>query len=469
MDRIELTILKNLIYNEDFSHKVTPFIKDTYFSDRSEKIVFQEIMEFINKYKALPSYEALVININDLKGINQQDINLSIEVLDSLKNNRDEYSDLQWLLDSTEKFCQDKAIYNAIMESVYILEGDKQTGKNKGEIPKLLSDALGISFDSNVGHDYLEDYDKRYDVSHLKEERIPVDLELLGKITRGGFPKKTLNLIMSSTTGLGKTLFKCHLASHALSQGFNVLYISMEISEEKIADRIDANLLNIKLDELHKIPKEEYSYRLNKLKSKINGKLIIKEFPTASASVLHFRHLLDELKLKKRFVPDIIFIDYLNICASSRIKAGSGSNSYSYIKSVAEEIRGLAVEYNVPIVSSTQGNRSAIDSSDIDLTNVSDSIGISYTVDWMIAIISNEELEGLGQIMIKQLKNRYADMNYYKRFVVGVDKPKMRLYDVETGAQKDIIDSGQGETENSGFNSLYSDRKNKNKFEGLKV
>ena len=464
MNRLERTILKNLIHNEEYTRKVLPFIKPEYFSDQIEKLVFKEVFEFVNKYKNLPTHEALVINFTEAKTLTEPQVKESIDLLNEIRENKDEKVELKWLTEHTEKFCQDKAIYNAIMESVTILD-DKHGKKSKGEIPQLLADALGVSFDSNVGHDYMQDFDDRYDFYHRVESRIKFDLDIFNKITKGGLPIKTLNIALAGT-GVGKSLFMCHCAAGALSQGSNVLYITLEMAEEKIAERIDANLLNITMDELHTIPKDDYERKFSALKNKVQGKLIIKEYPTAGASTLHFRALLNELALKKSFRPDIIFIDYLNICASSRIKPGGSVNSYTYIKSIAEELRGLAVEFNLPVVSATQTTRSGYSNSDVDLTDTSESFGLPATADFMFALITNEELENLGQIMVKQLKNRYSDPNYYKRFVVGVDRSKMRLYDTEQSAQEDIIDSGQ---DTPPINTFGNHERKFNKFEGLKV
>jgi replicative DNA helicase len=466
MIRLEQTILKNLIYNEEYTRKVIPFINSTYFSDNTEKILFKEIFEFVNTYKTLPTHEALVINLTESKGLSETDVTSTIELLNEIKLNKDERVENKWLTEQTEKFCQDKAIYNAIMESVSILD-QKTAKKTKGEIPKLLADALGVSFDSHVGHDYINDYNERFDFYHKVEQRIPFDIDFFNKITKGGLPTKTLNIALAGT-GVGKSLFMCHMAASCLSQGQNVLYITMEMAEEKIAERIDANLLNISLDELHVIPKEDYERKFGILKNKTQGKLIIKEYPTASASTLHFRALLNELALKKSFRPDIIFIDYLNICCSARVKPGANINSYMYIKSIAEELRGLAVENNVPIVSATQTTRSGFTNSDPGLEDTSESFGLPATADFMFALITNEELEALNQILVKQLKNRYSDPNQYKRFVVGIDRAKMKLYDVEESAQTDIIDSGQVETPplNTFGNRESKFRKN---FDGIKV
>lgn len=466
MNRLESTILKNLIYNEEFTRKVLPFIRQDYFSDNTEKIVFKEIFDYIQQYKNPPTHEALVINFTEKKDLTETQVSDSIDLLKEIHAQRNEPSDTAWLITETEKFCQDKAIYNAIMDSVSILD-NKQQGKTKGEIPKLLSDALGVSFDSHVGHDYTEDSDRRYDSYHQVESRIKFDLDLFNKITKGGLPIKTLNIALAGT-GVGKSLFMCHHAASCLSQGHNVLYITLEMAEEKIAERIDANLLDVSMSELHTMSKNDYSRKFEVLKSKTHGKLIIKEYPTAAASALHFRALLNELQLKKRFKPDIIFIDYLNICSSARVRPGSNVNSYSYIKSIAEELRGLAVEANVPIVSATQTTRSGFTNSDPGLEDTSESFGLPATADFMFALISNEELDNLGQIMVKQLKNRYSDPNFYKRFVVGIDRSKMRLYDAEATAQLDVMDSGQ--IDDKPLNSFGNREGKFNKsFEGFKV
>ena len=463
MNRLEQTILKNLIYNEVYTRKVLPFIKPDYFSDNTERIVFKEIFDFVNKYKNLPTHESLVINFTESKSLTEPQVRESIELLKEIHSSKDEKSEGQWLIEQTEKFCQDKAIYNAIMESVGILDDDGK--RSKGEIPQLLSDALGVTFDNNIGHDYINDSDSRYDSYHKVESRIRFDLDLFNKITKGGLPVKTLNIALAGT-GVGKSLFMCHVAAGCLSQGHNVLYITMEMAEEKIAERIDANLLNIDLDELRTITKEDYNRKFSALKSKTQGKLIIKEYPTASASSLHFRALLNDLALKKSFKPDIIFIDYLNICCSSRIKPGANVNSYSYIKAIAEELRGLAVENNLPIVSATQTTRSGFSNSDPGLEDTSESFGLPATADFMFALVTNEELEQLNQVLVKQLKNRYGDPNLYKRFVLGIDRSKMRLYDVEDSAQNDIVDAGK--VEDKPLNT-FGNRERRKNFDGFKV
>ena len=438
-----------------------------YFGDNTEKVVFKEIFEFVNKYKNLPTHESLVINFTESKSLTEVEVRDSIELLNEMHVSREEKVESKWLVEQTEKFCQDKAIYNAIMESVSILD-DKNGIKPKGEIPKLLSDALGVSFDQHIGHDYMSDYQSRFDFYHKVESRVKFDLDIFNKITKGGLPTKTLNIALAGT-GVGKSLFMCHVAGACLSQGQNVLYITLEMAEERIAERIDANLLNIDLNELQTMTKEDYERKFKVLQNKAHGKLIIKEYPTASASSLHFRALLSELHLKKNFVPDIIFIDYLNICASARIKAGGSVNSYTYIKSIAEELRGLAVEHNVPIVSATQTTRSGFSNSDVGLEDTSESFGLPATADFMFALITTEELQQLNQIMVKQLKNRYSDPNNNKRFVVGVDRGKMRLYDAEPSAQADIADSGQVKNDVP-LNTFGNREKKFNKnFGGLKV
>jgi replicative DNA helicase len=447
MDRLELAILKNLIYNDEYSKRVLPFIHEDYFSDNTERLIFKEVKSFINKYETLPTHEALVINITESPNLIEEDVRDSLTVLRELEKNKNEPTDKAWLTEQSEFFCQDRAIHNAIMESVQILDG-RTSKKAKGEIPKLLSDALAVSFDSNVGHDYITDYSARYEFYHKVESRVKFDLDLFNKITKGGLPNKTLNILLAGT-GVGKSMFMCHMSAACISQGLNVLYITMEMAEERIAERIDANLLNISLNDIEKISKQEFESRFKKLQSKTNGKLIIKEYPTASASVLHFRALMTELRMKKSFKPDIVFIDYLNICSSSRVKQGGSINSYTYIKNIAEELRGFAVEHDVPVFSATQTTRSGFTNSDIGLEDTSESFGLPATADFMFALISTEELEQLNQIMVKQLKNRYNDPSYYKKFVVGVDRSKMRLYDAEQSAQEDIIDSGQDKPLNS--------------------
>jgi replicative DNA helicase len=429
-------ILRNLLNDETYARRTLPFLKPEYFDDFSERKVYQEISEFINKYNSLPTKETLLIDIDKQK-ISDDEFDRCSKIISELEK---EETDKKWLIETTEKFCQEKAIYNAIMNSIQILDG-RDKNHDKGSIPQLLSNALAVSFDPNVGHDFLNDIDERYDFYHRVEERIPFDIEYMNKITKGGIPKKSLNIILAGT-GVGKSLAMCHFASANLLNGKNVLYITMEMAEEKIAERIDANLLNVTVDDLVKLPKQAYEAKIERVRGKTSGKLIIKEYPTACAGSGHFRHLLNELKLKKSFVPDIIYIDYLNICISSRIKSGSQVNSYTLVKAIAEELRGLAVEFNVPIVSATQTTRSGYSNSDVGLEDTSESFGLPATADFMFALISTEELQDLNQMMVKQLKNRYADPSYYKRFVIGVDRAKMRLYDVEQSAQEDIVDDG---------------------------
>jgi archaellum biogenesis ATPase FlaH len=427
-------------------------------------MIFDEITSFTTTYNISAPIEALSLAIKERRDITDEQLEKSEAYLKEIVDTSRETSQEQWLIDKTEKFCQEKAIYNAVLGSISILDGKDKT-HDKGQIPKILSDALAISFDTSVGHDYLEDSDERYEFYHRKEERIPFDLDYFNKITKGGLPNKTLNIALAGT-GVGKSLFMCHVAAGAMSQGFNVLYITMEMAEEKIAERIDANLLNVPLDDLMSLSKDMYDKKVAKVKSKVTGKLIVKEYPTASASATHFRTLLNELNLKKSFVPHIIFIDYLNICCSSRIKAGANINSYTYVKSIAEELRGLAVEYNVPIVSATQTTRSGFTSSDPGLEDTSESFGLPATADFMFALVTSEDLEELGQLMVKQLKNRYNDPTFYKRFTVGVDRSKMRLYDVEQSGQDGLVDAGTDKPLNT-----FGDRemKAKKSFDGFKV
>ena len=443
MERIELLILRNLIYNEEYTRKVIPFIKDDYFEEQNQKIIFQEISNFIEEYNKLATKEILSIEVEKRNDINDTNFKEVVDIISSLE---DEVGEIDWLIDSTEKWCRDRAIYLALMESIQLADG-KDESKGRDAIPSILSDALSVSFDNHVGHDYLQDYEKRFESYHRKEDRIPFDLEYFNKITKGGLPNKTLNIALAGT-GVGKSLFMCHVASSALIEGKNVLYITLEMAEEKIAERIDANLLNINIQDITDLPKPMFDKKVDSIAKKTQGTLIIKEYPTASAHSGHFKALLNELALKKSFKPDIIFIDYLNICSSSRYRAGSNVNSYSFIKAIAEELRGLAVETNLPIVSATQTTRSGFGSSDVDLTDTSESFGLPATADLMFALISTEELESLNQIMVKQLKNRYNDPTIFKRFVVGIDRAKMRLYDVEQKAQEDILDSGQEEEYN---------------------
>ena len=456
MDKVEILILRNLLYNEEYLRKVVPFIKADYFEDPHQKIVFEEVLNFVQEYNQPTTKEVLCIEVEKRTDINDTSFNEVTKLISYLE---DVPTDYEWLLDTTEKWCRDRAIYLALMESIALADG-KDKEKDRDAIPSILSDALAVSFDSHVGHDYLLDYEARYESYHRKEDKIEFDLEYFNKITKGGLPNKTLNIALAGT-GVGKSLFMCHVAASALLGGKNVLYITLEMAEEKIAERIDANLLNVPIQEITDLPKVMFEDKVTKLAQKTQGTLIIKEYPTASAHAGHFRALLNELALKKSFRPDIIFIDYLNICASSRYRQGGSINSYSYIKAIAEELRGLAVEAQVPIVSATQTTRSGYGSSDVDLTDTSESFGLPATADLMFALISTEELEQLGQIMVKQLKNRYNDISIFKRFIVGIDRAKMRLYDCEQTAQDNILDSGQEEEYNN-------EEKPKKSFAGFK-
>ena len=465
---IERTTLSNLVYNEPYARKVLPFIKPEYFLDRNERVVFEEISKFLEKYGNTPTKESLSIEIDTRKDLTEEDFKRVLDVVETLS---DAKVDMQWLVDTTEKFCKDKAVYNAILSGIQIIEG-KDKEHTAEAIPSILSEALSVAFDQTVGHDYVEDGDERFEFYHKKEEKIQFDLDYFNRITKGGIPQKTLNIALAGT-GVGKSLFMCHMAASTLMQGKNVLYITLEMAEERIAERIDANLMNISMDDLHDLPKKMFTDRLAKIQTKTNGKLIIKEYPTASAHSGHFRSLLKELSLKKSFKPDIIFIDYLNICSSSRFKGNASVGSYFYIKAIAEELRGLAVENNVPIMSATQTTRSGFSSSDVGLEDTSESFGLPATADLMFALISSEEMESLNQIMVKQLKNRYNDIGTNKRFVIGIDRSKMKLYDVEQEAQNDIVDSGQ-ENDASAFdkttfgNGLGKSKKAYDKFSDIK-
>jgi len=432
---IERVILSNLLHNDEYARKVIPFLKAEYFQDYSERVVFDLVDDYVKKYNSFPSIEALAIDLSNKDGLNDDTFKNGKEIITSLEATD---SKLDWLLDQTEKFCQDKALYLGIMKSIKIMD-EKNGSISKGSIPQILTDALAVSFDTHIGHDFIDDADERYEFYHRKEKRVPFDLDYFNVITNGGLPNKTLNIALAGT-GVGKSLFMCHCAAANLSRGNNVLYITLEMAEERIAERIDANLLDIAVDELEMIPKQSYDAKIDKLKSKITGKLIIKEYPTACAGSANFRHLLNELKIKKNFIPDIIYIDYLNICLSSRIKHGSNVNSYTLVKAIAEELRGLAVEHNVPIVSATQTTRSGYSNSDVGLEDTSESFGLPATADFMFALISSEELESLNQIMVKQLKNRYSDPGSNRRFIVGIDRSKMRLYDVDQSAQEGLVD-----------------------------
>jgi replicative DNA helicase len=457
MDSIEVTILRNLLYNNEYCRKVLPFIKLEYFENFHEKILFDEMSKFIMAYDKLATKEVLLIETEKRTDISEDTYKTICEYVSNLD---DSHAELNWLINTTEKWCRDRAIYLALMESIKIADGQEEK-KSRDAIPSILQDALAVGFDNNIGHDYLNDYEKRYESYHKKEDKIEFDLEYFNKITKGGIPNKTLNIALAGT-GVGKSLFMCHMASSVLLQGRNVLYITLEMAEERIAERIDANLLNVPIQQLIDLPRKMFENKVTNISKKTQGTLIIKEYPTASAHSGHFKALLNELALKKSFRPDIIFIDYLNICGSSRYKANFSVNSYSYVKAIAEELRGLAVEFNVPIVSATQTTRSGFGSSDVELTYTSESFGLPATADLMFALIRTEELEGLGQIMVKQLKNRYNDPTINKRFVVGIDRAKMRLYDCEQKAQDDIIDSGKEEE------YTYEEEPKKSKFAGFK-
>lgn len=433
---LETTILSHLIEDEEYTRKVLPFLKQDYFVDESQRVLFNKIDDHVNKYNRTPSKEALFIELD-------KDSTLSDDTFANVKKLLDvqaEEHDIAWLVDTTETFCKDKAVYNAIMESISIIDG-KRKDKNTNQLPSILSDALAVSFDTHIGHDFLEDYEARYDFYHTHESRVPFDLEYFNKITKGGLPNKTLNIILAGT-GVGKSLAMCHMAASALNQGQNVLYITLEMAEEKIAERIDANLLDIPMDDVANLPKDSYEKKILELRGRTPGKLIIKEYPTASAGAGHFRHLINDLKIKRNFKPDMVFVDYLNIATSMRVKPGANINSYTYVKSIAEELRGLAVEMDVPLVSATQTTRSGFGNSDPGLEDTSESFGLPATADFMVAMISSDELDNLGQMQIKQLKNRYNDLNIHKRFVIGVDRSKMKLYDVDQSDQGEIADAG---------------------------
>ena len=459
---IERTALTNLICNEDYARKVLPFIKSTYFDEREEQIIFEEISNFVDKYQKIPTQTSLEIEVGERKDLNETEHKKIVDIIKTLNPME---VDFDWLVDHTEKFCKDKAIYNAIVDGIKIIDG-KDSKRKPDAIPEILTDALSVSFDNSVGHDYIEDAESRFDYYHRVEERIPFDLDFFNKITKGGLPPKTLNIALAGT-GVGKSLFMCHMAANCLSQGKNVLYITLEMAEERIAERIDANLMNVSMEDLQSLAKQMFTDKMSKIIKKTKGKLIVKEYPTATAHSSHFRGLIKELAIKKSFRPDIIFIDYLNICASSRFKGAQNVNSYMYVKAIAEELRGLAVETNVPIMSATQTTRSGFVSTDVGLEDTSESFGLPATADLMFALISTEELEELNQICVKQLKNRYNDPTMNKRFVIGIDRAKMRLYDVEVDAQQDLVNSGQDNGpvfDNTSFGSKSYD-----KFSKLKV
>lgn len=445
---LEKTILSNLILNEEYSRKVFPYLKEDYFDDNALRKIFATCSEYVEKYKEPPSKEALKLAIDKRKDLTEDAYVEIQQTVDELQAN--ENTSQEFLLDETEKFCQDKDLYNAIRQSILILDG--QDGDNdKGNIPKLLADSLGISFDTSVGHDFLNDFDDRYEHYHKKEERIPFDIDIMNKITKGGLPRKSMTVLLA-TTGGGKSLLKCHMAANHLMYGKNVLYITMEMAEEEIGRRIDANIMDITIDEVAECPRDVYEKRMNRYRDKTTGKLVIKEYPTGSVHSGHFRHLLNELKLKKNFEPDVIFLDYLNICASSRVKGNAASNSYNLVKSIAEEVRGLAMEYNCAVVTSSQFNRDGYGNSDVDLTNTSESMGITHTADCILGLVTSEQLDELGQLMIKQLKNRWSDLGYYRRFLVGIDRAKMKIYELEESAQRNISIDG-----NSGSSGARSD------------
>jgi len=459
---IEKTILSNLVLNEDYCRKVFPYIKEEYFDDNSFRKIFSTFSEYMIKYKEPPSIEALKISLDKRKDLNESSYKEIMESVGTLSV--DQNTNQTWVVEETEKFCQDRDLVNSIRKAILIIDGqDKEY--DKGSIPKLLSDSLGISFDSSIGHDFLEDYEGRVEYYNRKEERIPFDIEMLNRITKGGLPRKSMTVLLA-TTGGGKSLAKCHMAAASLMFGKNVLYITMEMAEERIAERIDANIMGITIDEVKDIPLDVFEKRMGRFKSKTKGKLVIKEYPTGSAHVGHFRHLLNELRMKKNFVPDIIFVDYLNICSSSRVKGAAAANSYTLVKSIAEEVRGLAMEYNCAIVTSSQFNRSGYDNSDVDLTNTSESMGITHTADAIFAIITSEELEERGQIMIKQLKNRWGDLGYYRRFLVGIDRARMKLFDAEEEAQKNIHQEPTMENNDEPVfdKSMFSDKPKKKKL-----
>ena len=457
MSSLEDIIFKNLIDNESYMRRVIPFLKEEYFQTKSEKLLFRVVREYISKYNASPSVDALTIdlqNSNELTQKEYDDLNDRLSCLSAITK-----QDEEWLIDKTETFCKDKAIYNAILESIHIIEGKSKT-KSSTSLPEILTEALAVSFDTHVGHDYLEDGDKRYEFYHKVENRIPFDLQYFNDITNGGTPQKTLNVILAGT-GVGKSLFMCHHAANCLTQNKNVLYITCEMAEERIAERIDANLMDVALDDLKSLSELSYNTKLDRLNARIKGKLIIKEYPTASAGSSHFRYLLDELSLKRKFIPDIIFIDYLNICASSRYKNNGSVNSYTYIKAIAEELRGLAVEKCVPIFTATQTNRQGYSNSDVSLEDTSESFGLPATADFMFAIMSNEDLDKHGHMLVKQLKNRYNDLATKRKFVVGVDRSKMKLFDVDESAQTGLVGTGEEDDVGvEGFDNKFKKSRN---------
>jgi len=449
--RIEKTIINSLFFKEEYTRKVLPFIKEEYFGNRVEQLLFGEVFKFVEKYNNLPTKDAILIELNSRRDINEEELQHIKDYVNSIENSE---ADEQWLLETTEKFCKDRAVHNAVLSGIKILDG-KDKKQTPEAIPHILSDALAVSFDKSVGHDYIEDAEARFKFYHTKEKRYQFDLDYMNRITKGGVPSKTLNIALAGT-GVGKSLFMCHVASSYLLQGLNVLYITLEMAEERIAERIDANLLDVTMEDLHEMPKQLYDGKISKLREKTQGQLIVKEYPTASAHAGHFKSLVNELALKKSFRPDVIFIDYLNICASSRFKGGNIS-SYFYIKAIAEELRGLAVEHNVPIFSATQTTRTGFVSTDIGLEDTSESFGLPATADFMFALMSNEELEALGQMKVKQLKNRYNDPSVNRAFIIGVDRAKMRLYDVQQSSQN-IVDANQVDEKEDAYNK-FSDFK----------
>lgn len=467
---LEEIIFSHLLFNEEYSRKVIPFLKNDYFQTRTNKILFELIDGYVKTYNVVPSKEALNTKLQSLDNISEDEFKSCSDLISKLE--ADLKTSVDWLCDQTEKFCQEKAVYNAIMDSIKIID-KKDKKRGTGSIPEILTEALSVSFDTNIGHDFIEDANSRYDYYHVREEKLQFDLEYFNKITKGGLSKKTLNIILAST-GVGKTMFMTHCAAHHLTLGKNVLYLTMEMSEERIAERIDANLMDVTIDDLKELPKDAYEKKMVRIKGGTTGKLIVKEYPTAAAGSAHFRHLLQELRIKKSFKPDVIYVDYLNICSSARMKMGGSVNSYMYIKAIAEELRGLAVEFDVPIISATQSNRDAYNSSDVGLDNTSESFALPATADFMFALISTEDLEGLNQILVKQLKNRYDDPSSNRKFVIGVNKAKMKFYDVEQSAQKDIIDgpktkhSDKPVMDNSSFGERY-DEEQKMRFVTKKV
>ena len=453
---LEQTILSNLISSPDYTRKVIPYLKEEYFQDTTEKVVFKTISLYVDRYKSPPEDKEIIKLDLQKATLNEEQYKVAQEYVDNLSSDIS-IEQFEWLVDETEKWCKNKAIYNAILDGIHIIDG-KSKDQTPDAIPEILTDALSVSFDTHIGHDYMEQYDERYDYYHEVEEKIPFDLEFFNKITKGGLPNKTLNICLAGT-GVGKSLFMCHVAAATLLQGKNVLYITLEMAEKKIAERIDANLMNITMTDLHDLPRRMFESRIEKIQKKTQGKLIIKEYPTASAHCGHFRSLHSELLLKKSFKPHIIFVDYLNICASQRFRYGSNVNSYTYIKGIAEEMRGLAVELNVPFVSATQTTRQGFTSTDIGLEDTSESFGLPATADLMFALISTEELEGLNQMLVKQLKNRYNDPTVNKRFIIGVERAKMKLYDVSQSAQQDLVDTGQEDTDMAEVEDRFKDFK----------